>query len=59
MEFCGWEDGRTGRRGGGGGVMYREGMTILSLPRSKERESESFLKQNFFFPQACENFVFC
>jgi hypothetical protein len=56
MEFSGWGVGRTGRREG---ETQREGMTILSLPRSKERESQSFLKQNFFFPQACENFVLC
>jgi len=39
-------------------VMYREGLTILSLPRYKDRESQSFLKQHFFFPQACEKLCF-
>ena len=53
---CGRERGR--KKGGREGVMYREGLTILSLPRYKERESQSFLKQNFSFPQACEKLSF-
>jgi hypothetical protein len=44
MEFSGWrevgqEEMWAGKREG---VMYREGLTILSLPRCKERKSQSF-----------------
>lgn len=38
--------------------MYREGLTILSLPRYKERESQSFLKQNFFLPTGVRKTLF-
>jgi len=68
MEFSGWGVWRTGRNVGGreggkreGGrerVMYREGLTILSLPRYKERESQSFLKQNFFLPTGVRKTLF-
>ena len=40
------------------GVMYREGLTILSLPRYKDRESQSFLNQNFFLPTGVRKTLF-
>jgi len=52
---CGRERGREKRREG---VMYREGLTILSLPRYKERESQSFLKQHFFLPTGVRKTLF-
>jgi hypothetical protein len=64
MEFSGWGVWRTGRNVGGReggkreGVMYREGLSILSLPRYKERESQSFLKQNFFLPTGVRKTLF-
>jgi hypothetical protein len=68
MEFSVWGVRRTGRnvggrkrgrvKGGRKGVMYREGLTILSLPRCKERESQSFLKQNFFLPTGVRKTLF-
>jgi hypothetical protein len=67
IEFSGWGV-RTGRivggrkrgteKGGRKGVMYREGLTVLSLPRHKERESQSFLKKNFFLPTGVRKTLF-